>query len=154
MPPRLSVYAPTTIGWARIPSSIASRVRAGRQSMALLRLLIGSRVFRTGAHGTRARPVATRGERILAVRLGLHIGYWGLGLTAQEQLELVLEAERLRHHLRWAAGGHGGGSATTPCGRRRPTGRTPQRSSPGSRAARSGSSSARRSSRCPGARRP
>src|SRR3954451_24225756 len=112
MPPRLSVYAPTTIGWARMPSSIASRVRAGRQPMAGLRLLIGSRVFRTGAHGTRARPVATRGERILAVRLGLHIGYWGLGMTAGEQLELVLEAERLGYDSLWTAEAYGSDAAT------------------------------------------
>src|SRR3954470_9680927 len=95
-----------------MPSSIASRVRAGRQSMALLRLLIGSRVFRTGAHGTRARPVATRGERILAVRLGLHIGYWGLGMTADEQLELVLEAERLGYDSVWTAEAYGSDAAT------------------------------------------
>src|SRR3954451_14766982 len=112
MPPRLSVYAPTTIGWARIPSSIASRVRAGRQSIALLRLLIGSRVFRTGAHGTRARPLATRGERILAVRLGLHIGYWGLGMTADEQIELGLEAERLGYDSVWTAEAYGSDAAT------------------------------------------
>ena len=29
------------------------------------------------------------------MKLGLHIGYWGLGLTKDEQLELVREAERL-----------------------------------------------------------
>src|SRR3954453_21646923 len=80
--------------------------------MALLRLLIGSRVFRTGAHGTRARPVATRGERILAVRLGLHIGYWGLGMTADEQLELVLEAERLGYDSVWTAEAYGSDAAT------------------------------------------
>src|SRR5215210_2226996 len=112
MPPRLSVYAPTTIGWARIPSSIASRVRAGRQSMAVLSLLIGSRVFRTGAHGKRAPRAATRGERILAVRLGLHIGYWGLGMTAGEQLELVLEAERLGYDSVWTAEAYGSDAAT------------------------------------------
>src|SRR3954471_15065249 len=95
-----------------MPSSIASRVRAGRQPMAVLRLLIGSRVFRTGAHGTRARPVATRGERILAVRLGLHIGYWGLGMTAGEQLELVLEAERLGYDSVWTAEAYGSDAAT------------------------------------------
>src|SRR4051794_12595401 len=80
--------------------------------MAVLRLLIGSRVFRTGAHGTRARPVATRGERILAVRLGLHIGYWGLGMTADEQLELVLEAERLGYDSVWTAEAYGSDAAT------------------------------------------
>src|SRR3954449_69185 len=75
--------------------------------MAVLSLLIGSRVFRTGAHGTRAPPVATRGERILAVRLGLHIGYWGLGMTAGEQLELVLEGERLGYGSPWEPDGPG-----------------------------------------------
>src|SRR5881392_124695 len=29
------------------------------------------------------------------MRLGLHIGYWGLGLSADEQLRLVREAESL-----------------------------------------------------------
>src|SRR3954468_3609544 len=80
--------------------------------MALLRLLIGSRVFRTGAHGTRARPIATRGERILAVRLGLHIGYWGLGMTAGEQLGLVLEAGRLGYDSAWTAEAYGSDAAT------------------------------------------
>src|SRR3954453_20852398 len=95
-----------------MPSSIASRVRAGRQSMEVLSVLIGSRVFRTGAHGTRAPPVATRGERNLAVRLGLHIGYWGLGMTADEQLELVLEAERLGYDSVWTAEAYGSDAAT------------------------------------------
>src|SRR4051794_16083546 len=112
MPPRLSVYAPTTIGWARMPSSIASRGRAGKQSIAVLSLLIGSPVFRTGAHATRAPAVATRGERNLAVRLGLHIGYWGLGMTADEQLELVLEAERLGYDSVWTAEAYGSDAAT------------------------------------------
>src|SRR3954471_6742488 len=29
------------------------------------------------------------------MQLGVHIGYWGLGLTRQDQLEIVREAERL-----------------------------------------------------------
>src|SRR4051812_12795745 len=29
------------------------------------------------------------------MRLGVHVGYWGLGLTSQEQLAIVQEAERL-----------------------------------------------------------
>src|ERR671932_443270 len=29
------------------------------------------------------------------MRLGVHIGYWGLGLTSEDQLEIVREAERL-----------------------------------------------------------
>jgi len=46
------------------------------------------------------------------LRLGLHIGYWGLGLTAQEQLELVLEAERLGYDSCWTAEAYGSDAAT------------------------------------------
>jgi len=41
------------------------------------------------------------------VRLGVNIGYWGLGLSAREQLELVLEAERLGYHSVWTAEAYG-----------------------------------------------
>ena len=37
------------------------------------------------------------------MKLGLHIGYWGLGLSAAEQLELVREAERLGYDSVWTA---------------------------------------------------
>ena len=46
------------------------------------------------------------------MRLGLHIGYWGLGMTAQEQLELVLEAERLGYDSVWTAEAYGSDAAT------------------------------------------
>jgi F420-dependent oxidoreductase-like protein len=46
------------------------------------------------------------------VRLGLHIGYWGLGLTKEEQLELVLEAERLGYDSVWSAEAYGSDAAT------------------------------------------
>jgi F420-dependent oxidoreductase-like protein len=46
------------------------------------------------------------------VRLGLHIGYWGLGLGPQEQLELVLEAERLGYDSVWTAEAYGSDAAT------------------------------------------
>jgi F420-dependent oxidoreductase-like protein len=46
------------------------------------------------------------------VRLGLHIGYWGLGMTAGEQLELVLEAERLGYDSVWTAEAYGSDAAT------------------------------------------
>ena len=29
------------------------------------------------------------------MKLGVHIGYWGLGLTSEDQLNIVQEAERL-----------------------------------------------------------
>jgi F420-dependent oxidoreductase-like protein len=46
------------------------------------------------------------------MRLGLHIGYWGLGLTAAQQLELVLEAERLGYDSVWTAEAYGSDAAT------------------------------------------
>jgi F420-dependent oxidoreductase-like protein len=46
------------------------------------------------------------------VKLGLHIGYWGLGLTAPEQLQLVQEAERLGYDSVWTAEAYGSDAAT------------------------------------------
>jgi F420-dependent oxidoreductase-like protein len=93
-----------------MPSSIASRVRAGRQSIAVRNRVIGSRAFRTHRTVGEERPRRQAATRTL--RLGLHIGYWGLGLTAQEQLELVLEAERLGYDSCWTAEAYGSDAAT------------------------------------------
>ena len=46
------------------------------------------------------------------MKLGLHIGYWGLGLTASEQLELVQEAEALGYDSVWTAEAYGSDAAT------------------------------------------
>jgi len=46
------------------------------------------------------------------VKLGLHIGYWGLGLSAQDQLELVREAERVGFDSVWSAEAYGSDAAT------------------------------------------
>src|SRR3954452_18057064 len=46
------------------------------------------------------------------MRLGLHVGYWGLGLTSQQQLELVREAEALGYESVWAAEAYGSDTAT------------------------------------------
>jgi len=46
------------------------------------------------------------------VRLGLHIGYWGLGLDAAQQLALVREAEALGYDSVWAAEAYGSDAAT------------------------------------------
>jgi len=46
------------------------------------------------------------------MKLGLHIGYWGLGLTSQDQLALVQEAERLGFDSVWAAEAYGSDAAT------------------------------------------
>src|SRR5690349_24337483 len=46
------------------------------------------------------------------MRLGLHIGYWGLGLTADEQLKLVREAESVGFDSVWSAEAYGSDAAT------------------------------------------
>src|SRR3954470_6056816 len=79
--------------------------------MARWRAVIGSRGPRMSRLYA-ARPSQTTAGRTLAVKLGLHIGYWGLGLTAKEQLELVLEAERLGYDSVWTAEAYGSDAAT------------------------------------------
>jgi F420-dependent oxidoreductase-like protein len=46
------------------------------------------------------------------MRLGLHVGYWGLGLTADEQLKLGREAESVGFDSVWAAEAYGSDTAT------------------------------------------
>ena len=46
------------------------------------------------------------------MRLGLNVGYWGLGLTAEQQLELVREAEAAGYDSVWAAEAYGSDTAT------------------------------------------
>src|SRR5918997_1261183 len=46
------------------------------------------------------------------MRLGLHVGYWGLGLTSEQQLQLVREAESLGFDSVWAAEAYGSDTAT------------------------------------------
>jgi F420-dependent oxidoreductase-like protein len=46
------------------------------------------------------------------VRLGLMLGYFGFGTTAEEQLALVQEAERLGYDSAWAAEAYGSDAAT------------------------------------------
>ena len=46
------------------------------------------------------------------MKLGVHVGYWGLGLTKEEQLEIVQEAERLGYDSVWTAEAYGSDAAT------------------------------------------
>src|SRR3954465_15901894 len=46
------------------------------------------------------------------MKLGVHIGYWGLGLTSADQLEVVREAERLGYDSVWTAEAYGSDAAT------------------------------------------
>ena len=46
------------------------------------------------------------------MKLGVHIGYWGLGLTSEDQLQHRQEAERLGYDSVWAAEAYGSDTAT------------------------------------------
>jgi F420-dependent oxidoreductase-like protein len=46
------------------------------------------------------------------MKLGVHIGYWGLGLTGSDQLAIVQEAERLGYDSVWTAEAYGSDAAT------------------------------------------
>jgi F420-dependent oxidoreductase-like protein len=46
------------------------------------------------------------------MKLGIHVGYWGLGMGAQEQLQVVQEAERLGYDSVWTAEAYGSDAAT------------------------------------------
>src|SRR3954462_423447 len=112
---------------ARMPSSMASRVRSGRQSIARRRSSMGRDWVSArpgigcaavgdlpGAYAPRVAPPrrCPPGEREVAMKLGVHIGYWGLGLTSADQLEVVQEAERLGYDSVWTAEAYGSDAAT------------------------------------------
>jgi F420-dependent oxidoreductase-like protein len=46
------------------------------------------------------------------MKLGVHVGYWGLGMGAQDQLAVVQEAERLGYDSVWTAEAYGSDAAT------------------------------------------
>jgi alkanesulfonate monooxygenase SsuD/methylene tetrahydromethanopterin reductase-like flavin-dependent oxidoreductase (luciferase family) len=46
------------------------------------------------------------------MKLGVHIGYWGLGLSSADQLAIVGEAERLGYDSVWTAEAYGSDAAT------------------------------------------
>src|SRR4051812_20831692 len=109
---------------SRTPSSIASRVRSGRQSIARRRsssaVCVSGRIvfgLAVAVPGAYAPALATPrrcppAERVLAMKLGVHIGYWGLGLTSADQLAIVQEAERLGFDSVWTAEAYGSDAAT------------------------------------------
>jgi F420-dependent oxidoreductase-like protein len=46
------------------------------------------------------------------MKLGVNVGYWGLGMGPQDQLQVVQEAERLGYESVWAAEAYGSDAAT------------------------------------------
>src|SRR5579871_241595 len=111
------------IGLVAMPSSIATLVARGRQrivrrssSVARRLVRIGFTAHIGGAHCS-GRPSAPTSDLLAAkgtlqMKLGVHVGYWGLGMGPQEQLEVVKEAERLGYDSVWAAEAYGSDAAT------------------------------------------
>src|SRR5579864_759316 len=111
------------IGLVAMPSSIAVRVARGRQRMVrrsssvarrLVRIGFTARIGGSHCTGRASAPTSdvpgTKGT--LQMKLGVHVGYWGLGMGPQEQLEVVRDAERLGYDSVWAAEAYGSDAAT------------------------------------------
>src|SRR3954452_15578578 len=103
----------------RTPSSIAARVSTGRQSIARRRSSMAYRLRRISSRlhegtGARRGPQghSSRLKGTLRMKLGVNVGYWGLGLTSEQQLEIVQEAERIGYDSVWAAEAYGSDTAT------------------------------------------
>src|SRR5213080_191483 len=100
------------MSFERTPSSIATRVRRGRHSTASRR---SSRAERRERIGLRAQAYRARlgpGRGAFVMKLGVHVGYWGLGLTSEDQIAIVQEAERLGYDSVWTAEAYGSDAAT------------------------------------------
>src|SRR5881392_2017914 len=100
------------MSFARTPSSMATRVRRGRHSTAMRR---SSRTERRERIGFRAElyPLWVRRKRgVPLMKLAVHVGYWGLGLTSQDQIDIIREAERLGYDSVWTAEAYGSDAAT------------------------------------------
>src|SRR5581483_10393909 len=90
---------------------------AGRGSSIAQRLVRIGFAARIGAATVtlarrRPQPISCRERNLHAMKLGVHIGYWGLGMTAQDQLQVVREAERLGYDSVWTAEAYGSDAAT------------------------------------------
>src|SRR5581483_5816011 len=120
------------ISFARMPSSMATFVAGGMQSIAKrscwivvvrrVRIGFGAWRDRPAAPPGRARPIYRRqtdastnfldAKGSLQMKLGVHVGYWGLGMGPQDQLQVVQEAERLGYDSVWTAEAYGSDAAT------------------------------------------
>src|ERR687895_500745 len=97
---------------ASMPASIALRVWSGRQSTARRSSRAGRRRLIPGAHSMRHPLDSRKRRKETFMRLGVNLGYWGLGLTAADQLALALEAEAAGYDSLWTAEAYGSDAAT------------------------------------------
>src|ERR687893_2222706 len=95
-----------------MPSSIAVRVRNGRQSTARRRSRAGRRCLIGDRRRMRPGGRLAKQRKETCMRLGLMLGYWGLGLTAEGQRALLLEAEASGFDSVWTAEAYGSDAAT------------------------------------------
>src|SRR5438094_4061362 len=59
----------------------------------------------------RPREAVPQLEGNLQMKLGLNVGYWGLGITPEQQLEMVTTAEEAGYDSVWRAEAHGSDAA-------------------------------------------
>src|ERR671919_2010618 len=97
---------------ASMPASIALRVWSGMQSTARRSSRAGRRRLIPGAHSMRHPLDSRKRRKETFMRLGVNLGYWGLGLTAADQLALALEAEAAGYDSLWTAEAYGSDAAT------------------------------------------
>src|SRR5918992_2409053 len=97
---------------ASMPASIALRVWSGMQSTARRSSRAGRRRLIAGPHRMRHRLDSRKLGKETFMRLGVNLGYWGLGLTSADQLALALEAEAAGYDSLWTAEAYGSDAAT------------------------------------------
>src|ERR671914_527346 len=97
---------------ASMPASIALRVWSGMQSTARRSSRAGRRPLIAGPHRMRHPLDSRKRRKETFMRLGVNLGYWGLGLTAADQLALALEAEAAGYDSLWTAEAYGPDAAT------------------------------------------
>src|SRR3954467_214006 len=100
------------MSFARMPSSMATCVRRGRHSTARRRSSRAERRERIGLRAQDYPVTASRKRGAAQMKLGVHVGYWGLGLTSQDQIDIIREAEKLGYDSVWTAEAYGSDAAT------------------------------------------
>src|SRR3954462_6074631 len=100
------------MSFARMPSSMATCVRRGRHSTARRRSSLAERRERIGLRAAAYRRRLGPGRGAAEMKLCVHVGYWGLGLTSQDQIDIIREAEKLGYDSVWTAEAYGSDAAT------------------------------------------